>query len=159
MALKNFVEPGFQCSLVCQRHWDPRQIEQAGAQTEVAGRPVDRAVASQRSSSQCADDNGRRITMHSINVVHAAPINTGAWSMSNTSEPDYTISIIERDDLSIVCEGGIEISEPMDRQKAKSWANQYQLWRQGRCCVCGSAITRPDDPWETYSVSSSLGAD
>ena len=31
MALKNFVEPGFQCSLVCQRHWDPRQIERAGA--------------------------------------------------------------------------------------------------------------------------------
>ena len=86
--------------------------------------------------------------MHSINLVHAAPINTGAWSMSNTSEPDYTINIIERDGLSIVCEGGIEISKPMDRQKAKSWANQYQLWRQGRCCVCGSAITRPDDLWE-----------
>ena len=62
MALKNFVEPGFLCSLVYQRHWDPRQIEQAGAQTEVAGRPVDRAVASQRSSSQCADDNERRST-------------------------------------------------------------------------------------------------
>jgi hypothetical protein len=50
------------------------------AQTEAADQgEANRAVASQRSSSQCADDSERRITMHSIDLVHAAPINTGAW--------------------------------------------------------------------------------
>ena len=78
--------------------------------------------------------------------------------MSDT-EPDYTITIIERDGFSIVCEGGVEISKPLDLQMAKWWANQHQLWHQPRCCVCGSAITRPDDPWEAYSVSCSSGAD
>src|SRR6476660_8501661 len=78
--------------------------------------------------------------------------------MSNT-EPDYTITIIERDGLSIVCEGGVEISKPMDPQQAKWWANQHQLWHQPRCCICNSALTRPDDPWEAYSVSCSSGAD
>ena len=51
---------------------------------------ADRAVASQRSSSQCADDNERRITMHSINLVHAAPINTGAQQMRNRGRVYHT---------------------------------------------------------------------
>ena len=75
------------------------------------------------------------------------------------TEPDYTITIIERDGFFIVCEGDIEISAPMNLQKAKWWANQHQLWDQPRCGECGSAITRPDDPWEAHSVSSSAGPD
>jgi hypothetical protein len=27
------------------------------------------------------------------------------------------------------------------------------------CCVCGGEDTRPDDPWEVYSTSSSTGPD
>ena len=78
--------------------------------------------------------------------------------MSNSNEPDYTITFIERDGLVVVCEGGVEISKPMDLKEAKWWARQHELWLQPRC-VCGSAITRPDDPQETYSVSTQSGAD
>ena len=52
---------------------EPERADRSRQQCE-----ANRAVASQRSSSQCADDIERR-----INPVHAAPINTGAQQMRN----------------------------------------------------------------------------
>jgi hypothetical protein len=76
------------------------------------------------------------------------------------SEPDYAIDIVEKDGGWIVREGGDEISRVFeDKKEAEWWARQRKLFYQPRCCVCGSAETRPDDPWEVYSVSLSLGYD
>ena len=70
------------------------------------------------------------------------------------------MTIIERGGGFIVCEGGEEISKPFaERSEAKSWLHYQRCWHQPLCCVCGSGITRADDPWEVYSVSRSTGAD
>jgi hypothetical protein len=37
--------------------------------------------------------------------------------------------------------------------------DQHRLWNQPWCCVCGSAVTRPDDPWEVCQMSTRSGAD
>jgi hypothetical protein len=77
-----------------------------------------------------------------------------------TNEPDYTLTIIEKDGGFIVCEGGEQISKPFeDKTKAEWWAGHRQRWHQPTCCVCGSAVSKPDDPWKAYSVSCSMGAD
>ena len=76
------------------------------------------------------------------------------------TEPDYTLTIIERDGGFVVCEGGQEISKPFeDRGEAEWWLNHKRLWYQPTCVVCGSAIHRPDDPWELVQASCSTGAD
>jgi hypothetical protein len=60
----------------------------------------------------------------------------------------------------VVCEGGEGISKPFaDRAEAEWWLEQHRRWHQPYCCVCHSAVTRPDDPWEVISVSTSSGAD
>src|SRR5262245_55065761 len=76
-----------------------------------------------------------------------------------TKEPDYTMSLIKRDDKWIVCEGGQEVSKPLDLADAAAWHDHHIKYNQPTCCGCGSAITRPDDPWEVYSTSSSDGHD
>jgi hypothetical protein len=69
------------------------------------------------------------------------------------SEPDYTLTIVEENGGFVVCEGGIEISKPFEnRQEAERWSEYHRRWHQPSCCVCGSAITRLDDPWDAYSV-------
>jgi hypothetical protein len=76
------------------------------------------------------------------------------------AEPDYTLTIIQGADGWIVCEGGERISKPIkDRAEAEWWLKDHRLWHQPKCCVCGSAVTRPDDPWDAYSVSCSSGPD
>jgi hypothetical protein len=76
------------------------------------------------------------------------------------TEPDYTLTIIEQDGGFVVCEGGEQISKPFeDRREAELWLNQHQLWYQPQCVICGSAIPRPDDPWECVGSSCSTGAD
>jgi hypothetical protein len=68
-------------------------------------------------------------------------------------EPDYTLAIIEKDGAFVVCEGGEEISKPFEnKSEAEFWAEHHRRWRQPRCCVCGSAESRADDPWDAYSV-------
>jgi hypothetical protein len=81
--------------------------------------------------------------------------------MMNKTEPNYTLTITEADaKVFIVCEGGEPISKPFtDRDEAEWWLNEHRKWDQPQCCVCGSAISREDDPWEAYSVSCSSGAD
>ena len=77
-----------------------------------------------------------------------------------TTEPDYSLTIIEQDGGFVVCEGGEQISKPFaDRAEAGWWLHQHQLWYQPRCVICGSAITRPGDPWEGVASSCSSGAD
>jgi hypothetical protein len=77
-----------------------------------------------------------------------------------TNEPDYTLTIIREDGGWVVCEGGESISKPFgDQAEAEAWAEYHRRWRQPRCCVCGSAESRPDDPWEAPSVSCSSGPD
>ena len=76
------------------------------------------------------------------------------------SEPDYTINIAEKDGGWIVCEGGVEISRMFEsKQEAMWWARHHALFHQPHCCVCGSAETRPDDPWEVIAVSLNTGFD
>lgn len=71
------------------------------------------------------------------------------------TEPDYTLTIIEQSGGFVVYEGGAPISVPMSGKKeADDWAEMHRRWYQPRCCICGSAITRPDDPWNAYSVDS-----
>jgi len=78
----------------------------------------------------------------------------------DTREPDYTIEVIKEAAGWIVYEGGKRISKPYpDEATAKSWAEQYRLWYQPTCLVCGSAIGRADDPWECVQASCSMGAD
>jgi hypothetical protein len=75
-------------------------------------------------------------------------------------EPDYTLTIIEEGGGFVVCEGGKSISKPFeDRHQAEQWLRFHQKWYQPTCCGCGSAISRPDDPWEAVQASSSGGAD
>jgi hypothetical protein len=85
------------------------------------------------------------------------------WRDAMTSrepEPDYTIEIVQKDGGWIVREGGTEISRVFESKKEADWWARYRvLFDQPRCCVCGSAVTRPDDPWEVYSASLSLGCD
>jgi hypothetical protein len=77
-----------------------------------------------------------------------------------TTEPDYTLTIFKTDAGWIVFEGGIQRSKAFDdEEEAKWWAHHHELWHQPRCGWCGSAVTRPDDPWEVYSSSCSTGAD
>ena len=81
-------------------------------------------------------------------------------STINTPEPDYTLTIIQEDEEWVVCEGGEGISKPIeDRAEAEWWLEQHRRWHQPYCCVCHSAVTRPDDPWEVISVLTSSGAD
>ena len=76
-----------------------------------------------------------------------------------TTEPDYTLTIIEQDGGFVVCEGGEPISKMIpDEAAAEAFARRWECWHQPICCGCGSAITRPDDPWDAYSVSS-MGPD
>jgi hypothetical protein len=76
------------------------------------------------------------------------------------NEPDDTLAIIEESGRWIVCEGGVRISKPFeDKTEAEWWAWYHKCWRQPKCIGCGSAVGRPDDPWETYSVSCSFGPD
>jgi hypothetical protein len=83
-----------------------------------------------------------------------------AAARPSPSEPDYSLTIIERGGEFIVCESSEEISKPFaELREAKGRLHYYRCWRQPSCCVCGSAIPRVDDPWEAYSVSSSSGAD
>ena len=58
-----------------------------------------------------------------------------------TTEPDYAIDIIERDGLFIVCEGGVEISKPMEQEEAKWWANHHQLF-VSRAVVSAAVLSR-----------------
>jgi hypothetical protein len=76
------------------------------------------------------------------------------------TEPDYTLTIIQEDGGWVVCEGGEVITKPFtDRVQAERWLDQHRLWNQPWCCVCGSAVTRPDDPWEVCQMSTRSGAD
>jgi hypothetical protein len=75
-------------------------------------------------------------------------------------EPDYTVTINERDGKFIVAEGGREVSRLFDdRKEAEAWARHLQLFYQPLCIVCGSAISRPDDPWEVVQSSTQTGFD
>jgi hypothetical protein len=77
-----------------------------------------------------------------------------------TNEPDYTLTIIQEDGGWVVCEGGVSISRRFEKlTDAGWWFEQHRMWHQPCCCVCGSPITRPDDPWVAYQVSCSSGAD
>jgi hypothetical protein len=76
------------------------------------------------------------------------------------SEPDYTIDIVEKDGGWIVLESGFERSRVFEnKEQAMWWARNHELFNQPRCCVCGSAETRPDDPWQVYSTSLRTGHD
>jgi hypothetical protein len=77
-----------------------------------------------------------------------------------TEEPDYTLTIMLKDDGWVVFEGGEQISRPFeDIAEAGSWYVYHRNWNQPRCIICFNAVTRPNDPWEAYSVSSKLGPD
>jgi hypothetical protein len=75
-----------------------------------------------------------------------------------TMEPDCRLTIVrEMEDWAVA---RVEIiSRPFeDRAKAERWLEQHRRWYEPGCCGCGSAVTRPDDSWEAYSVGS-LGPD
>jgi hypothetical protein len=88
--------------------------------------------------------------------VPAAQQNTQAATSDKST--DYTLTIIQKDGLLVVHEGGVPITKPLDRKYAEWWADQHRKWYQPRCCVCGNAVTKPNDPWIGYS-SNSQGTD
>jgi len=70
-------------------------------------------------------------------------------------EPDYTLSIVHEDCGYVVYEGGRAISIAfMNETEAKNWADYHEGFNQQVCFVCGSGISKSDDPWYGYSVSS-----
>lgn len=72
-----------------------------------------------------------------------------------TDEPNYELTITKTAEGWIVCEAGKEIRGPFsDEASAKEVAFAYHRMFQPQCLICGSAVTRPDDPWDAYSVSS-----
>jgi hypothetical protein len=73
--------------------------------------------------------------------------------LGTNTEPDYRLTIIETNDGFVAYEGGVVISVAFnDKLEAENWAEFHRRWCQPLCCCCGSAATRPDDPWEAYSV-------
>jgi ferric-dicitrate binding protein FerR (iron transport regulator) len=74
-----------------------------------------------------------------------------------TTEPDYTLTIVQEAGGWVVCEGGAKISNPIaDRAEAEQWLDYHRRHRQPWCVLCGSSVNRgPDDPWEDAQVSRS----
>jgi hypothetical protein len=73
-------------------------------------------------------------------------------SEEQRTEPDYTLTIEEKDGF-VVYEGGIEVSISFEtRQQAEDWAEFRRRWDQPYCCGCGSSISYPDDPWDYVGV-------
>src|SRR6266436_129033 len=77
-----------------------------------------------------------------------------------TGEPDYTLTILKEPDGWVVYAGGRQRSKPFPSEaEAKSWARMHELFYQPTCLGCGSAINRPEDPWEVVQASCSSGFD
>jgi hypothetical protein len=70
-----------------------------------------------------------------------------------TTEPDYTLTITRENNGYVVYEGGESISNRFDNlAEAEWWLEQHRLWHQPCCCICGSAESLSDDPWDDFGV-------
>jgi hypothetical protein len=74
--------------------------------------------------------------------------------MNDPNEPDYTLTIVKQKDGYILHEAGKPVSKPFKtKPEAEGFREYFAGWHQPICCVCGSGISRPDDPWETLQAS------
>ena len=81
-----------------------------------------------------------------------APPGRATQGAEMTNEPDYSLTIIQNNDGFVVCEGGTEISRTFRTKRRLRRGPNIIGAGQPRCCVCGSAESRSDDPWDSYSV-------